>query len=325
MKPRLGLCTFSCHQQWQALQKIKPGAQPPFTNGPTFLDYVVRNLGGQGVQTGVKTADEARAIRERVESTGSYYEGDIRLPKDEADLATFESSLKLIREAGGTVARSVLLWTRRYETFHSMADVRAFREHGHKVLSLFEPLLKKHGVRLALENHKDQLVFEQLDMLKHFSSEWIGVCVDTGNNLALLEEPHGVVESLAPFAASVHLKDMALQPSPQGFRLSEVPLGTGFLDLPRMIATLRAANPGIAFNLEMATRDPLSIPCLTPEYWRVFDQRPAHDLWRALALVQAHPPRQQPPSVTGKPFADVLAEEETHNRESLAWMHKHIV
>ena len=46
---------------------------------------------------------------------------------------------------------------------------------------------------------------------------------------------------------------------------------------------------------------------------------------KALALVQAHPPRQQPPSVTGKPFADVLAEEETHNRESLAWMHKHIV
>jgi len=33
---------------------------------------------------------------------------------------------------------------------------------------------------------------------------------------------------------SVHFKDMAVQPADDGFRLSEVPLGTGALDLPRI-------------------------------------------------------------------------------------------
>ena len=75
-------------------------------------------------------------------------------------------------------------------------------------------------------------------------------------NIALLEDPYVTVDALAPFAFSVHLKDMAVQPSERGFLLSEVPCGTGFLDLPRIVATLRKANRDIAFNLEMATRDP---------------------------------------------------------------------
>ena len=148
--------------------------------------------------------------------------------------------------------------------------------------------------------------------------------MDTGNNIALLEEPHAVVEALAPFAMSVHFKDMAVQPHADGFRLSEVPLGTGMLDLPRIISTLRRANPGIAFNLEMATRDPLKVPCLANDYWVTFPERKATQLEAALARVKANPLRQPPPQVTGKPVPRVLADEETNNRHGLAWMLKHL-
>ncbi|MDB6074710.1 MAG: hypothetical protein JWO89_2350, partial [Verrucomicrobiaceae bacterium] len=213
----------------------------------------------------------------------------------------------------------------RYEGFKSLAEFKEFRARGLKTLQVIEPVLSKHRLRLALENHKDQTVAELVELLRQVSSEWIGVCVDTGNNIALLEEPHAVVEALAPFAASVHLKDMAVQPYADGFLLSEVPLGTGFLDMPRIIATLRKANPGIGFNLEMGTRDPLRVPCLTQGYWIPFAERPAVELAKALAQVRDHPARQPPPSVSGKPVAQVLAEEEENNRISLAWMKTHIV
>ena len=71
-----------------------------------------------------------------------------------------------------------------------------------------------------------------------------------------------VVEALAPRAFTTHFKDMALEEYKDGFLLAEVPLGTGVLDLPRVIRVLRKARPEIRINLEMITRDPLKVPCL---------------------------------------------------------------
>ena len=44
-----------------------------------------------------------------------------------------------------------------------------------------------------------------------------------------------------------------------------------------------------------------------------------------MARVHDHPVQQPPPAVSGKPVAQVLAEEEANNRVSLAWMKGHIV
>ncbi len=48
-----------------------------------------------------------------------------------------------------------------------------------------------------------------------------------------------VVETLAPRAFTTHFKDMGLEEYRQGFLLAEVPLGTGILDLPRVVRALR--------------------------------------------------------------------------------------
>jgi len=156
------------------------------------------------------------------------------------------------------------------------------------------------------------------------SSEWIGVLVDTGNNIALLDEPHAAVEALAPFALSVHLKDMAVQPSDDGFLLSEVPLGTGVLDLPRIITALRKANPSIVFNLEMATRDPLRVPCLNDAYFATMPEQKGARLNATMDWVNANPAKQLPPHVTGKSTSQILTDEETNNRESLGWMQRNL-
>jgi hypothetical protein len=40
--------------------------------------------------------------------------------------------------------------------------------------------------------------------------------------------------------------------------------------------------------------------------------------------VKANPPKQAVPVMSGKPFAQVLAEEEANNRACLGWMRKNI-
>jgi sugar phosphate isomerase/epimerase len=322
-KSRIGICTFSCHQHWKAVGAKHVGVK--FTDALSFYRYA-RELGAEGVQTPLRPADPAVAkqMREQVEKDGGYYEGELRLPKNESDLATFEKDVQLAREAGATVARAVFTSGRRYEVFKTVADFRAFQAQAETTLGLIEPALRKHQLKAAIENHKDHTAAELAALMKKTSSEWIGVLVDTGNNLALLEEPQAVIETLAPFALSVHLKDMAVQVSDDGFLLSEVPLGTGMLDLPRMVATLVKANPRIIFNLEMATRDPLRIPCLTDGYFATFPERKATRLDATMQFAKANPPKQPPPVVSGKPTAQVLAEEEANNRSGLEWMKKQI-
>lgn len=322
-RTKLGICTFSCHQQWRASRD--KSVECSFDDGPSFYAYA-RKLGADGTQVSVASLDEAqaRAFRAVVAETGGYYEADVRLPKKESELGRFEQDVKLARAAGATVARSVLSGTRRYETWKTLEEFQTFRAEASQRLAMVEPVLKRHGLKLAIENHKDLTADEQVALMREFDSEWIGINVDTGNNLALLEDPKVTTEALAPYALSVHLKDMALQPDPDGFQLSEVPCGTGFLDLPWIVKTLTQANPELAINLEMATRDPLRIPCLTEGYWATFPDRKASHLEKAMARVQENPPSQPPPSVTGKSTTEIIHDEEANNRNSLIWMHQQL-
>jgi len=316
-KVRYGLCTFSCHRHWEAIRKRQPGTK--FSDALSFLDYA-QGIGAQGVQTHIADEPTAQKMRDRCESLGAYYEADIRFPKTERDLSAFEADVRHARLAGAAVARTVMLSGRRYETFKNVREFGEHQQQSETMLHQVEPLLKKHGLKLAIENHKDNLAAEFVPLLKRVSSEWIGVCVDTGNNLALLEEPYAVIEAIAPYALSVHLKDMAVQPADDGFLLSEVPFGTGFLDLKRIIATLLAANSSLIFNIEMGTRDPLHVPCLTARYWETFANRPAVELAHSLSLVKQHPPSQNPPTITGKDMLAQMADEEANNQRCLAWM-----
>ncbi len=320
---RLGLCSFSSHQHWKAVAAGHAGVK--FKDAIGFYRYA-RELGAEGVQTGLRSRDPAiaRQLREAVERDGGYYEGELRLPKTSGDVSQFETEVRLAREAGASVARAVFTGGRRYEIFKTLEEFRRFHADAGRSLELAEPILRQHKFKLAVENHKDLTTEELVAVMRTISSEWVGVLVDTGNNLALLEEPQATFEALAPFALSVHLKDMTVQPHPEGFLLSEVPLGAGMLDLPRTVATLRRANPNLVFNLEMATRDPLKVPCLSDGYWATFSERKATHLTAALARVKANPVKTPPPTVEGKGVDQILAEEEAHNRQGVGWMKQNL-
>ena len=132
------------------------------------------------------------------------------------------------------------------------------------------------------------------------------------------------METLAPFAFSTHLKDMAVQEYEEGFLLSEVPLGDGFLDLKKMIASLLKANPRLQFNLEMITRDPLKIPCLTKKYWATMEAVPASQLAAALAMVRRDPAKNPLPRTTGLDNDRQLALEDDQVRTSFAYAREHL-
>jgi sugar phosphate isomerase/epimerase len=153
---------------------------------------------------------------------------------------------------------------------------------------------------LGIENHKDWRVDQQVALLERYSSEYLGVCLDTGNNLAVLDDPTETVEKLAPYTFNVHFKDMAMEECDEGFLLSEVPLGDGMLDIPRIVEIIRKARPEVRLSLEMITRDPLLVPCLTDRYWASFDDdNGGRDLARMLTRIRGRQNRAPLPRIAG--------------------------
>jgi sugar phosphate isomerase/epimerase len=217
--------------------------QDRFSEPARFLDYA-RTLGARGVQVGLGALDDtaADALRERALAASMYLEGITSLPRDQADMGRFEAEISTAKRSGADVVRTVMLSGRRYETFPTAAAFRRFAETSSHALSLAAPVVARHDVRLAVENHKDWRADELLAILKRVGNDHVGVCLDTGNSIALLEDPMEVVEALAPRAFTTHLKDMGVEEYPQGFLLAEVPLGAGILDLARVVRIVRAAR-----------------------------------------------------------------------------------
>jgi len=122
------------------------------------------------------------------------------------------------------------------------------------MLELAVPVVERHQVPLAIENHKDERIQDRVALLKRISSPMVGACVDTGNSFSLLDDLYGAIEALAPFAFSVHFKDHALPNYEDGFLLGDIPPGQGSFDLKRITGILRTATPQLPFFLEVITR-----------------------------------------------------------------------
>jgi sugar phosphate isomerase/epimerase len=262
---RMGIVVHSYAFRWNS--KIPSQKYPGFANALDLLQHTA-DIGAGGIQVMVNgwDTDFAKKVRDLREKLGLYLEGSIGMPSKQDDVASFEQTVVNAKEAGATILRTVTSSGRRYEAYHSAAEVEEFKTKALESIRWVEPILKKHKVKLAVENHKDWTAPELAAAMKGLSSEYVGVTLDFGNSIALTEQPMDVINTLVPFVVSTHVKDMAVDEYEDGFLLSEVPLGKGIIDLAKAFSLCMKTNPKVNFSLEMITRDPLKIPYRTDEY-----------------------------------------------------------
>jgi sugar phosphate isomerase/epimerase len=321
-KSRLGIANFSYNIRLRAerSRRIKGGLSDPLN----FLEHC-NNIGAGGIQTNIGTRDKdyTRRLRQKSEGYDMFVEGSVSLPKNNSDVERFEATVRTAKQAGAKVIR-IAIGGRRYEQFGKAEQFKAFAERSLKSLQLAEPVAARHRMRLAIENHKDWRIDQMLGILRRLDSEYVGVCVDTGNSFALLEDPMAVVEAYVPYAFSVHLKDMAVAEYEDGFLLADVPLGEGLLDLHRIVQILRKARPEIRFSLEMSTRDALKVPCLTEKYWATFADVSGSELTRALRYVRTNTSKEPLPKVNHLPIDELVQLEEANIKKCLAYAKEHL-
>jgi len=316
---RMGIVIHS--YAFRGSRKQSSKVYPPFTDAVELLEHV-HTYGAGGVQTRTSgwTKPFAHRIRKTCEELGMFIEGSISVPKSESDLDRFESEVAIAKEAGVSVFRTAM-GGRRYEDFNNRTDWIHLKMQSWQRIRWAEPIVRKHQVRLAVENHKDWEVDDLLEFMNGMSSEHLGVTIDTGNSISLLEHPNDTVNRLAKFGATTHIKDMGVQEYEDGFLLSEVPLGQGFLEMESILKAIEKRNPKIRFCLEMITRNPLKVPCKKPEYWQTFPNQDTGKLAKALKWIRANA-QENLPSIEGKSLDEKIEYEELNNTLSVKYAEK---
>jgi sugar phosphate isomerase/epimerase len=227
----LGLDTYSHHLAF--------GRHPDFTPGKPmdlfgFLEKV-SEYGLNGLQIDpmhLAATDEEYLVtlREEAESRGFFLEYGIM----SIGAAEIRKGIGLCQKLGSTVLRTFIGFN-RYDPATSVT-----RELGlalREIASCVHPL-EESGVRLAIENHGDVRSDELVELVEEIGSPHVGICLDVGNSLCVLEEPLSAARRMIPFAFTVHFKDYTIQGTPSGCKITGVPLGEGVLplsDLYRLI------------------------------------------------------------------------------------------
>lgn len=290
-----------------------------------FIDYCHSlGLGGAEVSGGPPIDPEAiHKLRDKIQSYNMHLIFNIPLPRTESDIEKFDASVKAASEVGAYGLHAAMTG-RRYEEFKALADYQKSFEQNQKTIALAEPTLRKYKVRLALENHKGWRAVEQAEWMKRVNSPYVGVHFDFGNNVSFCEDPMFTLETLKPWIFSGHIKDMGVQPYDEGFLLSEVPFGDGFLDLKKMVDALRAKDPNMALDLEMITREPLKVPIYTDRYWVTFEDVPGRQIAHMMEILQKNPPKKPLPAIAGLSPDDRRKLEETNNLACIRYAREHL-
>ena len=321
-RTQMGIVTYAMglHQKYKWAGRY-PGLAPALA----LLEEAHR-LGAAGIQVEIDPHDPAQAteLRRRAESYEMYLEATVSPPKSGEDVTRFEEAIRAAQTAGATLARTTIMPGRRYEDFKSLEAFRQAQSAGEQCLQRAEPVLARHRFRFAVENHKDQRIAEKLAMLERLGSEYIGLCVDVGNSFTLMEDPLEVARAYAPYAFTVHFKDQAVREAPEGFWFADVPLGQGFIDLAAVVNVLRAAKPDLHLNLEVITRDPLSVPILEPAFWETMPDTPARQLAGVLRIVKVQSAPKPFPRVSKLSQRAQLTLEQRYVTESLAYARDHL-
>ena len=286
-----------------------------------------RNLGLGAVRVNVPQGgpEPVAALRKKLDAYGMRCIVSVAPPRTDAAVAAYEASIAAARELGAVTTHASFT-QRRYEEFDTFEAFKASFEAHKKSVERAEPILRKYKVRLAIENHKGWRAAEHAAWVKQVGSEYVGVCYDFGNNIALCEDPAETYRLLAPLTIYVSFKDMAVAPYEDGFLLSEMALGEGILDIPGMVKGLQQRDPNMIFALEMITREPLRIPVFTKKYWATFDDTysplPGRDLARVLEIVRSS---KKPLTTTaGLSPADALKLEDDLINRSIAYARKNL-
>jgi sugar phosphate isomerase/epimerase len=158
------------------------------------------------------------------------------------------------------------------------------------------------GVKLAVENHGGDLQARELKMMiEAVGPDVMGVCLDSGNPVWMLEDPRLTLETLIDYTLTCHVRDSAVWMVPEGIAVRWVNMGDGNVDIDGWIRAFIQAKPGLPIIFEnLVSTSPRIHHIYDPAFWNNWRKMPAWEFSRLLALAEKGTPKPATPRPPGK-------------------------
>jgi sugar phosphate isomerase/epimerase len=170
------------------------------------------------------------------------------------------------------------------------------------------------GLKLAIENHAGDLQARELrQLIEDAGKDWVGACVDAGNAVWAIEDPHLTLETLAPYVLTSHTRDSAVWSVPEGAAVAWTRMGEGNVRIADYVRSFIEKCPGRTLSLEIIVLPPRTMAYRDPVFWEAYRRTPAWEFLRFQALADSGHP------VVAPEAADPVAREREDVEGSLRW------
>ncbi len=148
-------------------------------------------------------------------------------------------------------------------------DARAREEMAKDIerLGAIEKRARAHGLPVTFENHGGYRTDEICEILEAVDSSYIGINLDTANQIVMVEDTVECCRSLAPRVLSTHIKDTLLIEAEDGAGAIWCVPGEGINGLPAQARLLREAGNEFIVTMEFLDHFVVPIPYKTDEFW----------------------------------------------------------
>jgi sugar phosphate isomerase/epimerase len=166
-----------------------------------------------------------------------------------------------------------------------------------KVLKSMRSRIVDAGLKVAIENHAGDMQARELKgLIEAAGPDYVGACIDSGNAVWTIEDPHLTLETLAPYVLTSHVRDSYVFNSPQGTAVQWSRMGDGNIGMDDYLRKYVEQCPGKAVSLEVIVAgSPRLFNYRNPQAWDLFHTTPAWEFARFLALCDKGTPRPLPP------------------------------
>lgn len=329
-KPRLGLDLYSVGaQQWTPFEAMDFAV----AQGVTMVHFSeIRFLGSADWKVALDSAN-LRRVRARADElhldveigmrsicpTSTLFDPAAGTAQDQ--LSRMVDAAKIMRSP---IVRCVL---------GSQADRRGpIEKHIEETIKVLKSVRSKvvdAGIKVAIENHAGDMQARELkSLIEGAGKDFVGACIDSGNAVWTIEDPHLMLETLAPYVLTSHVRDSYVFNSPQGTAVQWSRMGDGNIGMQDYLRKYVQQCPDAAVSLEViVSNTPRLFNHRDPAAWELFKTTPAWEFARFLALCDKGVPRELPAAGAGRggggaaggPNPDAMRRNREDVEASLKW------
>jgi sugar phosphate isomerase/epimerase len=154
------------------------------------------------------------------------------------------------------------------------------------------------GLKVAVENHAGDLQARELrTLIEEAGKDFVGACLDSGNPVWALEDPHLTLETLAPYVLTSHVRDSYIWRTNEGVAVQWMRMGEGNIDIAGWVKKYCQLCPGRALSMEIICIPARTFRVHDPQFWSAYRGMPAWEYSRFLRHAERANPLPEFPKI----------------------------